>query len=160
VRQLGSNILLAIDQIAADGVPVAERPVEGGREFALTGPRWRSVVYVNPARWLGLEFVIHDDDGTQSVVHHIDTDLYPIGEPAQRDFAEEIEADIVGFLDALRAGEISARRRGSGRGSAMVFPLSGGFYRIAKGRVFASGRTFTDRNEAEAGGGYERLRTT
>jgi|GEM_PF-6350639 len=152
--------MLAIDQLAAAGVPVVDRAVEGGRHFALSGPYWRSMVDVVPARWLGLKFVIHDDSDTRLIVHQIDTDLYPIGEPAQRDFAEEIEADIVEFLEALRAGTISTRRRGSGRGSAMVVPVGGGFYRIAQGWIVASGRTFADRSQAEAGGGYEQLRPT
>jgi hypothetical protein len=159
MHELGSNVVVAIDRLRESGVRVVERAVEGGREFVLTGPRWRSVVYVNPVRWLGLEFVVQED-GTRLIVHQIDTDLYPIAEPGQRDFAEEIEADIVEFLEALGANQVSVRRGGSRRGSgpALVIPVSGGFYRIAKGRVIASGRMFADRSEAEDGGGYETLR--
>jgi hypothetical protein len=159
MRELGSNVLFAIDRLKDCGVPVVERALEGGREFVLTGARWRSVVYVNPVRWLGLEFVVHEE-GARLIVHQIDTDLYPIGEPAQRDFAEEIEADIVEFLEALGANQISVRRGGSRRRSrpGLVVPMSGGFYRIARGRAIASGRMFADRSEAEDGGGYEMLR--
>jgi hypothetical protein len=158
MRELGSNVVLAIDRLTDFGVPVVQRAVEGGREFVLTGPRWRSVVYISPLRWLGLEFVFHEE-GARLIVHQIDTDLYPIAKPAQRDFAEEIEADIVEFLEALGANQISVRRGGSRRSSrpALVVPMGGGFYRIAKGRVIASGRMFADRSEAEDGGEYEIL---
>ncbi len=70
----------------------------------------------------------------------------------------ELGSNILLAIEQIAADGVTVVERP--RGSAMVFPLSGGSYRIAKGRVFASGRTFTDRNEAEAGGGYEPLRAT
>ncbi|WP_244162277.1 hypothetical protein [Amycolatopsis regifaucium] len=57
---------------------------------------------VDPRRWLGLAFETLDPVTGRRATYDIDTDLYDISQDEQREFAEEIESDIVEFLDNLR----------------------------------------------------------
>ncbi|HET6709837.1 helix-turn-helix domain-containing protein, partial [Amycolatopsis sp.] len=55
---------------------------------------------------LGLEFEAHDPVTGKRATYDIDTDLYDISRDDQRGFAEEIERDIIEFLDDLRRGAV------------------------------------------------------
>lgn len=58
---------------------------------------------------------------------------YDISHDNQRDFAEEIERDIIEFLDNLRKGAVLHGNGGS-KLRALVFPLNGSYVRVVQGR--------------------------
>jgi hypothetical protein len=84
--------------------------------------------------------------------YDIDTDLYDISRDDQREFAEEIERDIIEFLDDLRRGVVL--RGNDGTKFVLVFPLDGSYVRVVQGRVMTSASTHADLAAARKGGDY------
>ena len=120
--------------------------------WRLSGSTWQAVVTVEPQRWLGLEFEARDPVTGKRATYDIDTDLYDISRDDQREFAEEIERDIIEFLDDLRRGVVL--RGNDGTKFVLVFPLDGSYVRVVQGRVMTSASTHADLAAARKGGDY------
>ncbi|MFB9927632.1 hypothetical protein ACFFRC_23210 [Amycolatopsis halotolerans] len=120
--------------------------------WQLSGPTWQATVIVDPRRWLGVEFEARDPASGKRVTYDIDTDLYDISQESHREFAEEIERDIIEFLGNLRTG--SMLRGTDGTKLVLVFPLDGSWVRVVRGRFWTSGSTHADLAAARVGGDY------
>lgn len=120
--------------------------------WRLGGSTWQATVVVEPRRWLGLEFEAHDPVTGRRTTYDIDTDLYDISQDKQREFADEIERDIIEFLGNLRK---RALLRGyDGSKFVLVFPLGGSYVRVAQGRFMTSASTHAGLADARAGSDY------
>ncbi|MEU1602101.1 hypothetical protein [Micromonospora matsumotoense] len=150
-RRVGARIAAFFAGVQHD-LPSLVQMLRVGSEdtFLMSGRRYRVEVKVDPLRWMGLNFELLDAVGARCLNYEIDTDLYDISEPGQREFALGIEDDIVAFLDALVAGSV---RVGQVKGkTVMVVPGATGFYRIERGRFLTSSKQFDRLDEALRGG--------
>ncbi|GAA1033782.1 hypothetical protein ABT279_18880 [Amycolatopsis sp. NPDC000673] len=129
--------------VVADDTPV---------RWQLSGLTWQATVIVDPQRWLGMEFEARDPASGKRVTYDIDTDLYDISQERHREFAGDIERDIIEFLGNLRKG--SMLRGTDGTKLVLVFPLDGSWVRVVRGRFLTSGSTHADLVAARAGGDY------
>jgi hypothetical protein len=120
--------------------------------WQLSGSTWQATVVVEPRRWLGLEFEARDPAAGRRATYDIDTDLYDISQDKQREFAEEIERDIIEFLDNLRKGVLL--RGNDGSKFVLVFPLNGSYVRVVQGRFMTSASTHAGLTAARTGGDY------
>ena len=120
--------------------------------WQLSGTTWQATVVVEPQRWLGLEFEARDPVTGRRTTYDIDTDLYDISQDKQREFAEEIERDIIEFLDNLRKGVVL--RGNDGSKFVLVFPLNGSYVRVVQGRFITSASSHADLVAARTGGVY------
>jgi hypothetical protein len=118
----------------------------------LSGSTWQAIVTVEPQRWLGLEFEARDPVTGKRTTYDIDTDLYDISQDKKREFAEEIERDIIEFLDNLRRGVML--RGNDGSKFVLVFPLNGSYVRVVQGRFMTSASTHADLVAARTDGDY------
>lgn len=152
----GDEMVAAIRGIQLGGQLSVEHRRTGNADiYLLTGKRCRIEITIDATRWLGLSFALHDINGNAAIHHDIDTDLYNISQPKYREFAVDIESEIVQFLDSLVSGKI---RVGEVSGAlTMIFPCGDAYFRIKRGRIFASGRYFDDLSAAESTGRFERL---
>lgn len=101
---------------------------------------------------LGLAFEARDPATDRRATYDIDTDLYDISQDKQRAFAEEIEGDILEFLDNLRARVVL--RGTDGPKFTLVFLLIGSHVRVVQGRFMSSASTHADLAAARTGGDY------
>jgi hypothetical protein len=120
--------------------------------WRLNGSTWQAVVTVEPQRWLGLEFEARDPVTGKRTTYDIDTDLYDISQDDHREFAEEIERDIIEFIDNLRKGLML--RGNDGSKFVLVFPLNGSYVRVVQGRFTASASTHASLAAVRTGGDY------
>ncbi|VVJ18120.1 Uncharacterised protein [Amycolatopsis camponoti] len=123
-----------------------------GSTWRLGGRTWQATVVVEPRRWLGLEFEARDPVGGRRATYAIDTDLYDISRDEQREFADEIEHDIIEFLDNLRKGAVL--RGNDGPEFVLVFPLDGAYVRVVRGRFMTRASTHPALAAARAGGDH------
>lgn len=121
-------------------------------EWRLGGATWQATVVVDPRRWLGLDFEARDQGSDRRATYDIDTDLYDISQDKQREFAEEIERDIVEFLDNLRKRLVL--RGNDGSKFVLVFPLDGSYVQVVQGRFMSGASTHDDLAAARTGGDY------
>ncbi|MFD5247517.1 hypothetical protein ACFWIW_23455 [Amycolatopsis sp. NPDC058340] len=142
--EAGQRLLAFLSELKA--VKIAEST------WRLDGSIWRAVVDVEPGRWLRLAFEALDPMTGKRATYDIDTDLYNLAHDEQREFAEEIERDIIEFLDNLNKGAIV--RGNDGSKFVLVFPLDGAYVRVVQGRFAGSSSTFPDLTAALAGGEY------
>jgi hypothetical protein len=117
----------------------------GRDDVVLSRPAFALALHADMSRWLGLEFEAWPSGyRARSLLHCIDTDLYPIGRQEQWWFADAIADEIVELLELLASGEI---RVGLLRGRpAMVI---GGRTIIYRGRLFTTSRAVRPRDFAE-----------
>jgi hypothetical protein len=108
-------------------------------KWELGGSTWQAAVVVDPRRRLGLEFEARDPVSGRRATYDIDTDLYDISRDDQREFADEIERDIIEFLGNLRTGTLL--RGNDGPKFVLVFPLNGSYVRVVQGRFMTSAST-------------------
>ncbi|WP_410598942.1 hypothetical protein [Amycolatopsis sp. lyj-90] len=120
--------------------------------WRLSGSIWHATVDVEPRRWLGLAFEVLDPVTGKRATYDIDTDLYDLTREDQREFAEEIERDIIEFLGNLRKGEVL--RGNDGTKFVLVFPLDGSYVRVVQGRFMSSASAHADLTAACAGGDF------
>ncbi|SFO51047.1 hypothetical protein [Amycolatopsis rubida] len=116
--------------------------------WRLSGLTWQATVIVD-RRWLGVEFEARDPATGKLVTYDIDTDLYDISQEGQREFAAEIERDIIEFLGNLRKGSMLR-----GTGGVLVFPLDGSWIRVVRGRFLTSASAHADLAVARGNGDY------
>ncbi|WP_020419003.1 hypothetical protein [Amycolatopsis sp. ATCC 39116] len=139
-------------QVATTWTVVVTEEAGGGSKWRLAGSTWEATVVVEPRRWLGLTFEARDPLAGRSATYDIDTDLYDISLDDQREFAEEIECDIIEFLANLRAKAVL--RGNDGSKFVLVFPSNGSCVRVVQGRFLASVSTCADLAAARTGGDY------
>ncbi|NIH83813.1 hypothetical protein [Amycolatopsis granulosa] len=125
---------------------------DGWSKWRLGGPTWQADVIVEPRSWLGLAFEARDPVTGRRATYDIDTDLYDISQDNQREFADEIERDIIEFLGNLRTGAVL--RGNDGSKFVLVFPLNGSYVRVVQGRFLAGVSTCADLAAARTGGDY------
>jgi hypothetical protein len=123
-RSTGARIAEAIDKLRDACIPVRESTQAGATTYLMERPTYRAEVIVNPARWLGLQFDLLGQDQSALLKSGVDTDVYNISLPKYRWFAEEIEADIVIFLEGLAQGEILVNT--ASRRASMIVPSGEG----------------------------------
>lgn len=104
--------------------------------YLVERPTYRAKIVVDPARWLGVEFVLLSQDRVADLAYWVDTDLYKISLDKYRWFAVEIETDIVLLLDGLVQGKVFVDRT-SPRPS-MIVPSSDGPLLIRRRRFGAT----------------------
>jgi hypothetical protein len=121
-------------------------------KWQLSGSTWQATVVVEPQRWLGLDFEVRDPVSGRRTTYDIDTDLYDISQDKQREFADEIERDIIEFLDNLRKGILL--RGNDGAKFVLVFPLDGSYVRVVQDRFMTSASTHARLTDACIGGDY------
>ncbi|MDX3194453.1 helix-turn-helix transcriptional regulator [Streptomyces sp. MN03-5084-2B] len=112
---------------------------------ALNGSTWQATVIVAPRRWPGLEFAARDPATGRRTT-------YDISQASQREFAGEIERDIIEFLENLSPGTVL--RGNDGAKSVVVPPLDGAYVRVVQGRFTTKASTHPDLAAANVGGGY------
>jgi hypothetical protein len=138
------RIAAAVERLRARDVAVSESVQGSAIRYEATRPAYHLVVYVDPPRFIGLEFDLLAADGSVRLHYFIDTDLYDISQPRHAWFASAIATDIVLLLDALTDGGLLAkldRRRAS-----MIVPTGQGPRIVKRGRVWTSaGRYHRDR---------------
>ncbi|GLY42611.1 hypothetical protein Amsp01_086340 [Amycolatopsis sp. NBRC 101858] len=139
------------DLRAATAWQVVTEDTGTGSKWQLGGVTWRATVLVE-RRWLGLQFEAWEPVTGRRATYDIDTDLYDISRDAHREFAEEIERDIIEFLGNLKKGLVG--RGTDGAKFVLVFPLDGSFVRVVQGRFATSASTHADLAAALAGGGH------
>ncbi|MEA5360168.1 hypothetical protein VA596_11530 [Amycolatopsis sp., V23-08] len=115
--------------------------------WRLSGSTWRAVVDVEPRRWLGMQFEAWEPATGRRATYDIDTDLYDISRDEQREFAGEIERDILEFLGNLRNRAVL--RGTDGSKFVLVFPQDGAQVRVVRGRFMT---TVSTRAAAWTGG--------
>ncbi|WP_410646878.1 hypothetical protein [Amycolatopsis sp. cmx-4-54] len=142
--EAGDRLLAFLRELEA--VRIAES------RWQLDGSIWQAVVDVEPRRWLGLAFEAVDPVTGKCATYDIDTDLYDLSQPRQREFAEEIERDIIQFLDNLRKGAVL--QGNDGEKFVLVFPLGNAYIRVVQGRFAGSASTYPDLAAALAGGDH------
>ncbi len=139
-------------QVATKWTVVVTDEVGALSRWRLSGSTWQATVDVEPQRWLGLEFEARDPVTGKRTTYDIDTDLYDISRDDQHEFAEEIENDIIEFIDNLRKGVML--RGNDGSKFVLVFPLNGSYVRVVQGRFMTSASTHASLVAARAGGDY------
>jgi hypothetical protein len=139
-------------QVTTRWTVVVTDEIGASSRWQLSGSTWQATVTVEPQRWLGLEFEARDPVTGKRATYDIDTDLYDISKDEHREFAEEIERDIIEFLDNLR--KRAMLRGNDGSKFVLVFPLSGSYVRVVEGRFMTSASTHVDLGAARTGGDY------
>ena len=139
-------------QVTTTWTVVVTEGADSGSKWQLEGSTWQAAVVIEPRRWLGLAFEARDPAAGKCATYDIDTDLYDISQDDQREFAEEIERDIIEFLDNLRTRVVL--RGNDGSKFVLVFPLNGSYVRVVQGRFMTSASTHADLAAAGAGGDY------
>lgn len=135
--------------------PWTVRTVDGpaaGSSWQLAGSTWRAEVVVSPPRWLGLTFEAVDPETDRRIDYAIDTDLYDLSAERERGVADEVEGDIIEFLDNLARGHTLRGRDGAS--TVLVFPLGGSFVRVVRGRFLTRSSVHADLAAAQVGDGY------
>ncbi|MEU4674695.1 hypothetical protein AB0F91_43805 [Amycolatopsis sp. NPDC023774] len=132
-------------------VTAANAEVGALSRWQLSGLNWRAIVTVEPHRWLGLEFETRDPVTGKRATYDIDTDLYDISKDDNREFSDEIERDIIEFLDNLRKGAVL--RGNEGKKFVLVFPREGSYVRVIQGRFASGASTHADLASARVGEG-------
>ncbi len=123
--------------------------------YILNRENYRIKIIIEPKRWLGLEFSLLDKTGKEMLTYEIDTDLYNISEGRYTLFSEEIESEIVEFLDILSQHKIKV---GKIRGKpAVIIPKRDKFLLIKKGWFFTSTKLYPNVKAAIGGGEFKDL---
>jgi hypothetical protein len=135
-RLPGSGIAEAVDRLRRRGIAVEATTRAGVTTYLVERPTYRAKIVVDPARWLGVEFVLLGHDRVVDLGYWVDTDLYNVSLDKYRWFAAEIETDIVLLLDGLVQGKVFVNRA-SPRPS-MIVPSSDGPLLIRRRRFGAA----------------------
>jgi hypothetical protein len=135
-RLPGARIAEAADWLRRRGIAVEATTLAGVTTYLVEKPTYRAKIVVDPARWLGVEFVLLGHERVVDLGYWVDTDLYNISLDKYRWFAAEIETDIVLLLDGLVQGKVFVDRT-SPRPS-MIVPSSDGPLLIRRRRFGAT----------------------
>lgn len=137
----GDNIIKKVEELKRRGVELRFEKRDSDNVYVSDKTTYKLELVVNPTRWLGLDFITKDNQGKVQLAYSIDTDLYPISNPDQEWFADEIESDIVKFLALLENNEVMVGKV-KGR-PIMIFPCENGYRFVKKGRFFIASRICT-----------------
>jgi hypothetical protein len=143
----GERVAAAVERLRASGATVDVSLQDTATRYEATRPAYHVLVYVDPSRFIGLEFDLFGADGSVRLHYFVDTGRRDIARPGQAWFASAVATDVVLFLDALADGRLLAkleRRRAS-----LIVPTGGGALIVKRGRVWTSaGRHNGDREKA------------
>src|SRR5258705_11410309 len=89
------RIAAAVGRLRAREVAVNVVVEETGVRYNVTRPAYTAEVYVDPARFIGLEFDLLGPDGSVRLHYFVDTGQYDIRQPAHAWFASATATDIV-----------------------------------------------------------------
>lgn len=103
--------------------------------WSLAGRTWTAQVIVDPERWIGLVFKVHDPRTGCVLDYCLDTDLYNPGQPGSA-FGGEIETEILSFLGSLRQGNILRSTRTAKL--ILLVPDGDGYIKLVAGRHVSS----------------------
>jgi hypothetical protein len=121
---------------------MVEESVDGDAvDYRLTGAGYRVSVFIDPTRFISLDFDLLRHDGSLALNYSIDTDMYDITRPKFAAFALDTETDIVLFLDALGDGRLLAEVRKDW--AALVVPTTGGPQLVTRRRLWTTKKPFT-----------------
>lgn len=120
-----------LSQMEKDGFSVQERRSRRGVIYVLRGKN-ASVEITVEKKWISLDFVLVDS----KISYSINSDVYDITAPEHKEFAAEIETDILDFLSNLKDGKIKIAYR---KGRPLLLLLaSDGPVLLKDGRFIAS----------------------
>jgi hypothetical protein len=137
----GDKILQALDEIKKSGTPVADSEDGTSKIFKITSKDYEIEVVVTPEKWLGLTFSIPQT----KVNYEINTDLYDLTLPKYSEFTQQIESDIVAFLDSFRDKKILI----SSNKKQVLIPLSSEFVLLNLSGFFARTKSYKSLDEAK-----------
>ena len=145
------RIAAAVDRLRARGVAVDESTQASATRYAVNRPAYRLVLYVDPGRFIGLEFDLLDNDGSARLHYFVDTGRRDVSQPAHAWYASAVATDVVLFLDALADGDLLAKIEP--RRAFVIVPTGGGPLIVKRGRVWTSaGRHRGSRDSATRDG--------
>lgn len=101
----GKKIVKSIESLEKAGFPVKVMIKSKYSKYTVQTKDYSLEVVIN-TDWLGLDFDVIDSKNKILISYSVDTDLYPISQPDQHEFAKEIEDEIVEFLDLLAQHKI------------------------------------------------------
>jgi hypothetical protein len=146
------RIAAAVRRLRARGVAVDESVDGTSTRYEATRPAYRILLYVDPPRFIGLEFDLLGTDGSVRLHYFADTGRVDISRPAHAWFGPAMATDIVLFLEALADDGLLVKVEH--RRAAMIVPTGGGALIVKRGKVWTSaGRHHGDR-EALARNGF------
>jgi hypothetical protein len=134
--EASARIAEAVDRLRRRGIAVEATTRAGVTTYLVERPTYRVKIVIDPARWLGVEFLLLGHDRVVDLGYWVDSDLYNISLDKYRWFAAEIETDIVLLLDGLVQGKVFVDRT-SPRPS-MIVPSSDGPLLIRRRRFGAT----------------------
>lgn len=74
--------------------------------WKIEAANWCSSVAIDPNRWIGIEFVFSGPQDGATINYCIDTDLYDLSHAANRQFAADVEDEILELIAALRDSRV------------------------------------------------------
>jgi hypothetical protein len=132
----GDLLAAELASARATGWDIPIRSQAGLSTAELSCPQWRVTIKWHVRRWLGLEFVLLDEEQHEVLSHVVDTDLYNIADARFAGFALDVEREIVEFLRALLSGAVGL---GYPKGRpTIIVPHDGRFYRIQRRKHLVS----------------------
>lgn len=148
---IGHQLLALLDElkIATNWQITATEDDGSASKWQIVGSTWKAIVIVDALRWIGLEFEARDPVTDRRLSYDIDTDLYPITQDGR---ADEIEQDIIEFLNNLRKGHMLRGKDGSR--VVLVFPRGRSYVRVVRGRFATTASRHVDEMGARGTGEY------
>ena len=145
------RIAAAVGRLSASGVAVDVSAQDPATRYEATRPAYRMQVYVDPSRFIGLEFDLLDVDGSVRLHYFVDSGRYDVSQPRYAWYLSAIATDVVLFLEALADGGLLAKVEG--RRASVIVPTGGGSLLVSRGRIWTSaGRYRGDRDSATSKG--------
>lgn len=139
------RIAAAIERLRARGVVVHESVEATAVRYEAVRPAYRVLVYVDPDRFIGLEFDLFGADGSVRLHYFVDTDLYAIAQPRHAWLAAAAATDVALLLDALAGGELLAKVEP--RRACVIVPTGDGPRIVTRSRIWTTaGRHRRDRD--------------
>lgn len=144
----GKKIIKAVNLF--DGSRLKE--IDNGYE--LREKNYRVEIQLAPPKWIGLEFYWHEGEKDE-LGYQINTDLYDLSESRNELFANEIEDQIVDFLEILKEGRLLVGVKK--HKEALIIPFKDDPVLLKRGRFWPrySAKTFKSIDDAKAGGSYK-----
>jgi hypothetical protein len=146
------RIAAAIGRLSASGVAVHVSVQATATRYEATRPAYRVLVYVDPSRFIGLEFDLLGTDGSVRLHYFVDTGRYDISEPRHAWFLSATATDVVLFLEALADGGLLAKVES--RRASVIVPTGGGPLIVKRGRIWTSAGRYRGDREAATRDGF------
>jgi hypothetical protein len=146
------RISAAVGRLRARGVAVAESVQGTATRYEANRPAYHVLVYVDPSRFIGLEFDLLGTDGSVRLHYFVDTGRYDVSQPRHTWYLSATATNVVLFLGALADGDLLARVER--RRASVVVPTGGGLLIVNRGRVWTSAGRYRGDRETATGDGF------